>query len=178
MKSTQEVLQSFETTMERYMAELNELDMNELLQKENEEEWSIGQMYVHLIQSALFMQLRNIERCLANDEQTVHADTEKTELGSQIFELGQFPPIRVKLPASPQYIPQPPESKQQLFEGLQQVLEQMRSKAAVLDEVTIGRKVLHPSMGALNAQEWFELIAMHYRHHFLQLDRLKLNLGL
>lgn len=177
MRSTPEVLQSFETAVERYLAELNLLDMNDLLRKEKEEEWSIGQMYVHLIQSALFMHLRNIEQCLENGEHTLQSDAEKTELGSQVFALGQFPPVRVKVPASPQYTPLPPENKEQLVEGLDQVVDRMRSTAAVLViEEAAGSKVLHPRLGALNAQEWFRLIAMHYQHHFLQLDRLKMNL--
>ncbi|MCM3133457.1 DinB family protein [Paenibacillus polysaccharolyticus] len=180
MKSTNEILNSFETTVERYVAELNLLNMDELLRKENEEEWSIGQMYMHLIQSALFMQLRNIEHCLAKDEHTVDVDAKKTELGSQVFDAEQFPPVQVKVPASPQYTPWQPESKEQLAQGLQQVVDRMRGVAVVLDEVTTGvtpsRKVLHPRLGALNAQEWFHLIEMHYKHHFLQLDRLKMNL--
>ncbi|MGQ8872579.1 DinB family protein [Paenibacillus sp. TSA_86.1] len=180
MKSTNEILQSFETSVERYVAELNLLNMDELLRKENEEEWSIGQMYMHLIQSALFMQLRNIEHCLAKNEQTVDLDAEKTELGSQIFEAEQFPPVRVKVPASSQYTPLQPESKEQLLEGLQQVVDRMRSTASVLalEEVGTGSKVLHPRLGALNAQEWYELIDMHYKHHSLQLDRLKMSLGM
>lgn len=178
MKSTNEILQSFETTVERYVAELNLLNMDELLRKENEEEWSIGQMYMHLIQSALFMQLRNIEHCLAKNEHSVEFDAEKTELGSQVFDLGQFPPVRVKVPASPQYTPLQPESKEQLAQGLQQVVDRMRGTAAVLalEEAATGSKVLHPRLGALNAQEWFQLIEMHYKHHLLQLDRLKINL--
>ncbi|WP_145413665.1 DinB family protein [Paenibacillus xylanexedens] len=179
MRSTHEVLQSFETTVERYMAELGQLDMEELLRKENEEEWSIGQMHMHLIQSALFMQLRNIDHCLDSNEHTVHSDEMKTELGSQVFEAEQFPPVRVKVPASPQYTPLQPESKEQLAQGLQQVVDRMRSTVAVLalEEAATGSKVLHPRLGALNAHEWFHLIEMHYKHHFLQLDRLKMNLG-
>ncbi|WP_434749884.1 DinB family protein [Paenibacillus amylolyticus] len=178
MKSTNEILQSFETSVERYVAELNLMNMDELIQKENEEEWSIGQMYMHLIQSALFMQLRNIEHALARNEHTVDVDAEKTELGNQVFEAEQFPPVRVKVPASPQYTPVQPESKEQLAQGLQQVLDRMRSTATVLvlEEVVTGSKVPHPRLGALNAQEWFHLIDMHYKHHFLQLDRLKMNL--
>lgn len=178
MKSTNEILQSFETTVERYVAELNLLNMDELLRKENEEEWSIGQMYMHLIQSALFMQFRNIEHGLAKNEHTVDVDAEKTELGSQVFEAEQFPSVRVKVPASPQYTPLQPESKEQLAQGLQQVVDRMRSTASVLslEEAVTGSKVLHPRLGALNAREWFHLIEMHYKHHFLQLDRLKMNL--
>ena len=53
MRNTTEVLTSFETAVERYLAELNKLDQSSLHKKQSEEDWSIGQMYVHLIQSAL-----------------------------------------------------------------------------------------------------------------------------
>ncbi|MEO2257435.1 DinB family protein [Paenibacillus amylolyticus] len=176
MRSTTEVLKSFETAVERYLAELNKLDMGSLLKKQSEEEWSIGQMYVHLIQSALFMHLHNIEQCLSSEDSTLNLGEEKTELGRQVFEFGQFPPVPVKVPASPQYTPQPPESMESLIDGLHMVVERMRSTASVLHQASVNNKVRHPRLGALNAQEWFLLIEMHYRHHFLQLDRLKSNL--
>ncbi|WP_368086903.1 DinB family protein [Paenibacillus sp. OK003] len=93
-----------------------------------------------------------------------------------MFELGQFPPVPVKVPASPQYTPQPPESMEFLINGLHEVVDRMRSTASVLHQASVSNKILHPALGALNAQEWFLLIEMHYRHHFLQLDRLKTNL--
>ncbi|WP_440111661.1 DinB family protein [Paenibacillus sp. QZ-Y1] len=176
MRSTTEVLKSFETTVERYLAELKKLDMGSLHRKQSEEEWSIGQMYVHLIQSALFMHLRNIEQCLSSNDSTLNSDEEKTELGRQVFELGQFLAVPIKVPASPQYTPQPPESMESLIDGLHMVVERMRSTESLLHQASVSNKILHPALGALNAQEWFLLIEMHYRHHFLQLDRLETNL--
>lgn len=101
MRTTSEVLQSFETSVEKYVAELNTLDMEDLLQKENEEEWSIGQMYMHLIQSALFMHLRNSEHCLANNENTAHADAEKQSLAERCSRRGNFlqSVLKYQLPA-------------------------------------------------------------------------------
>ncbi|MCF7756714.1 DinB family protein [Paenibacillus xylanexedens] len=176
MRNTTEVLTSFETAVERYLAELKNLDMSSLYKKQSEEEWSIGQMYVHLIQSALFLHLHNIEQCLSSGDSTLNSGEEKTELGRKVFELGQFPPVPIKVPASPQYTPQPPESMESLIDGLRMVVERMRSTAAVLHQASVNNKIRHPRLGALNAQEWFLLIEMHYRHHFLQLDRLISNL--
>ncbi|KMN36242.1 DinB family protein [Lysinibacillus sp. LK3] len=172
MKSTTEVLKSFELTVERYLAELTKLNMDKIHRKLNEEDWSIGQMYVHLIQSA-FMHLHNVEQCLAGSESTFNPTKEKTEQGKIVFKLEQFPAVRIKVPASPNYTPQPPESMEHLVEGLHSVVERMRNTESVLLQVPVSNKILHPAFGALNAQEWFMLIEMHYRHHFLQLDRLK-----
>ncbi|MCR6522135.1 DinB family protein [Lysinibacillus capsici] len=172
MKSTKEVLKSFELTVERYLAELTKLNMDKIHRKLNEEDWSIGQMYVHLIQSA-FMHLHNVEQCLAGNESTLNPTKEKTEQGKIVFKLEQFPAVRIKVPASRNYTPQSPESMEHLVEGLHSVVERMRNTESVLLQVPVSNKILHPAFGALNAQEWFMLIEMHYRHHFLQLDRLK-----
>lgn len=176
MRNTTEVLTSFETAVERYLAELNKLDMGSLHKKQSEEEWSIGQMYVHLIQSALFLHLHNIEQCLNSGDSTLNLGEEKTEPGRKVFELGQFPPVPIKVPASPQYTPQPPESMESLIDGLHEVVDRMRSTEPLLHQASVNNKIRHPRLGALNAQEWFLLIEMHYRHHFLQLDRLISNL--
>lgn len=178
MKNTLQVLKSFENAVERYLAELKQLDMEQLHRKTDEEEWSIGQMYMHLIQSALFMHLPNIKQCLVQSEPSVHSNKGKTELGESVFEQGQFPAIRIKVPASPQYTPKSPENMEQLVEGLHQVIAGMREMEAVLRLSPVTDKIIHPSLGALDAQEWFLLIEMHYRHHFLQLDRLKMELGI
>lgn len=170
MRTTKDVLKSFELTVGRYLTELTKLDVAKLHRKLNEEDWSIGQMYVHLIQSA-FMHLNNAENCLSGSELTLNPVKEKTEQGKIVFKLDQFPAVRIKVPAS--LNPQPPESREYLVEGLKSVVERMRNTESVLHQVSVSNKILHPAFGALDAKEWFLLIEMHYRHHFLQLDRLK-----
>lgn len=44
---------------------------------------------------------------------------------------------------------------------------------AALSQAPESRKMVHPGFGALNANEWFVLVEMHYRHHLAQLERLK-----
>lgn len=176
--STTEALQALEVTVGRYLTELENLDMEQLLHKTNEEEWSLGQMYLHLIQSAQFMHLRNVDQCLAGSEPTLITAGEKTEIGRTVFERGSFPPDRIRVPASPQYTPKQPESKEQLMEGLLAVVERMKHTEPALSQAPERNKVPHPRFGALNAKEWFLLIEMHYRHHFLQLGRLKGELNL
>lgn len=173
MRSTAEALQALEKSVERYIDELDSFSMEQLLAKPSEEDWSIGQMYVHLIQSARNMHLRNADQCITGNEAVLVGTGEKTENGKKAFELGGFPPIRIRVPASPQYTPQQPESKEQLIDGLQAVVERMRRTEPALDQAPHENTVPHPNFGALNAAEWFLLVEMHYRHHFLQLERLK-----
>ncbi|MFE5319212.1 DinB family protein [Paenibacillus sp. NPDC056579] len=177
MRSTAEASQAFETIVERYLIELEGLDMEQLIKKPNEEEWSIGQMYMHLIQSAQFMHLNNVDQCLAGGNATIDAMEEKTERGKEAFELGSFPPVRIRVPASPQYTPKQPESKEQLAEGIRGVVERMKRTESALSKVHESKKILHPGFGALSAIEWFLLVEMHYRHHLLQLETLKTFIG-
>jgi hypothetical protein len=173
MRSTAEALQAFEATVGRYLVELENLTMEQLLAKPNEEEWSIGQMYMHLIQSAQFMHLHNVDQCLNGSEAVLRNTGEKTDNGRAAFELGSFPPIRIRVPASPQYTPQQPDSKEQLMEGLRGVVERMKRTEIALSQAPEGNRIVHPGFGALNATEWFLLVEMHYRHHLLQLERLR-----
>lgn len=173
MRSTTEALHDFEASVERYLTELDDLNMKQLLDKKNEEEWSIGQMYMHLIQSAQFMHLHNVDQCLTGSDASLFSSADKTENGRAAFESGSFPPVRIRVPASPQYTPRQPESKAQITEGLCAVAERMKRIEPALSQASESNKVLHPRLGALTATEWFLLIEMHYRHHFLQLDRLK-----
>ncbi|WP_435920795.1 DinB family protein [Paenibacillus sp. DYY-L-2] len=173
MKTTTETLQRFEKTVAYYLNELENFEMEHLLKKTNEEEWSIGQMYLHLIQSAQFLHLQNVDHCLAGKAEALSTEQEKTDRGKLTFENGSFPPVRVRVPASPQYTPQQPESKEQLSDGLRSVLLRMQQIEPALSQASERNKIIHPAFGALNAVEWFMLIEMHYRHHLMQLERLK-----
>lgn len=194
MKSTKEALGSLEELIKQYIVELEGLSMNDLLYTTDEVDWSLGQMYMHLIQASQKMHIFNIKQCLTGKEPanivTLTSSTNKTEQGQAIFEQGGFPPIRIAVPASPQYTPKQPEGKEQLAIGLLQVLDEMKQiepqiiqAASVVNDASDSNiaedskaneyKIAHPRFGYLDAKEWFSLIEMHFRHHLLQLARLK-----
>ncbi|MNP71238.1 hypothetical protein D3C76_1675960 [compost metagenome] len=54
----------------------------------------------------------------------------------------------------------------------------MKRTEANLSQAPEQKKLDHPGFGALNAKEWFLLVEMHFRHHLLQMDRLKCELNL
>ncbi|WP_438348630.1 DinB family protein [Paenibacillus sp. FA6] len=170
--NTLESLKCLEEITNTYLDELNVLSIEQLTRQPSENEWSIGQMYLHLIGSALFMQIRSIEECMTQAD-TFSTTEGKTEAGKAIFEQGGFPPIRIHVPASPQYTPQQPRDKEQITEGLNTVLRRMKEIEPRLDQSSLLNTAPHPRLGALNAREWFIFVEMHYRHHLLQKDRLK-----
>lgn len=187
---TKKTLRAFEETASRYIRELDSISLEQLLWKPAEDEWSLGQMHMHLIQSAQFMQLRNVALCLAPNGNPMVASAGKTALGEGLFRAGSFPPDRIRVSPSPQYTPLQPDSKEQLVDGLRDTIRRMNeiepAVAAAFDPVAQAisepgkgtaieparNTVAHPRLGGLNALEWFQLIEMHYRHHLLQKERL------
>ncbi len=184
---TKEILHQFSETVSEYIRELEDCSLDQLLWKPSEDEWSLGQMYMHLIGSAQFMQLRNAVLCLEPGGSRDIPQAEKTETGKAVFKTGSFPPERIRVPPSPQYTPSQPESKEQLISGLRDTLRQMTEiePRIALAFGTVPRlqeepgkesvpyTVVHPRLGGLNALEWFQLIEIHYRHHVLQKIRLE-----
>lgn len=174
--NTTEVLAHFEESANYYLQELNGYSIVQLVSQPGENEWSMGQMIQHLINSSINMSLRNIDYCLTQDDNSVVSTGEKTEAGQALMDQGGFPPIRIQVPASPQYTPGQPESKEQLVQGLNTVISRMKEVESTLEQAPLHNTVAHPRFGGLNAKEWFMLVEMHFRHHLLQWDRLKQSL--
>lgn len=172
-----EVVWSVEGQTEFYLDELAKVSMEQICRKPNDHAWSMGQMLVHLMNSARFMQLVNVEACRDASNPNVLVGGAKNDRGKEVFRAGSIPPISIQVPPSPQYTPAQPESMEQIRTGMQDVIARMRSVAPTLNEIPTENTVQHPGLGYLNAQEWFQLIEMHYRHHRHQLDRLKEFLG-
>ncbi|TBL75804.1 DinB family protein [Paenibacillus thalictri] len=173
--STTESLQRLEDLTNHYIGELDGFSMEQLTQKASEDDWSLGQMYVHLINTALYMQLRNIEVCRNAQPDAAEAagGGGKSEMVEEIFAQGALPAVRVHVPPSPQYTPGQPESKEQLAAGMRDVLSRVKAAEPGLAELSPQQTAAHPRFGRLNATEWFLLVEMHYRHHLMQKERLK-----
>ncbi|WCN36546.1 DinB family protein [Aneurinibacillus uraniidurans] len=171
--NTKESLSRLEELSAAYLQELEKFSIEQLMYKPSENEWSLGQMYMHVINSALYMQLRNVEACRNQIGQHVNTVEGKTEDGEAIFAQGSFPPIKIHVPSSKEYTPLQPESKEQVAAGLKQVLDQMRELEPTLAAIPLSYTVRHPRLGALHAKEWYMLVEMHYRHHLRQKEKIE-----
>ncbi|BBH23741.1 hypothetical protein Back11_50860 [Paenibacillus baekrokdamisoli] len=160
-----------------YRHALQGYTIEQLQLKPSEHEWSLGQMYNHLINITVGTQLRAIEECASLGEQQPQASA-KTEGGEEIFQLGGFPPVKLKGPNTPEFTPRNPETKEELVAALDQVREKVEAWSSRISDISPIPKVEHRRWGWLNAQEWFRLIGMHYRHHLMQKGELDQRLGL
>jgi DinB superfamily len=137
------------------------------------DEWSMGQVYIHILRSALFFHGKQVEICLQSSD---NADAETHPMALSMVEAGSMPNERIKVPPSPQYTPPQPESKAQILGLFGEVEALVQRLGTQLDSVVqsgtkIG-KTPHPRFGHLSADAWLQMIEMHYRHHLHQKERI------
>ncbi len=161
--------EKFETLALYYINELNKYSLEQLRRKPSEEEWSLGQMYYHLL-TASNMQLHAIEQCATG---SAIISGKKTEMGEDVYKMGAFPPIQIKIPNRPGYTPENPTNKENLKQGLLQLIDKMKKTQLKLSSIPSHHTVAHPGLGHLCATEWFQLVYMHFAHHLHQKERLE-----
>jgi|WetSurMetagenome_2_1015567.scaffolds.fasta_scaffold194726_1 hypothetical protein len=170
MKSTQSILSQFETTAGIWLASLSQYSEEQFARKPDENSWSIGQVYNHLVTGTRLYQLQQVARCLEGKKNEKNAG--KKLPGKLTFLLGSFPPLRIKVPPSEIYTPKQPSNIETMKTGLEKLITIMRETERKLAGASAISKTSHPAFGFLNAQEWFHLIEMHFRHHLHQKKRL------
>lgn len=163
------ILEKFESLATYYINELEKYSLEQFRRKPAEDEWSLGQMYNHLL-AASNMQLDAIEKCTTD---SAAIDGKKTDMGEKVYSAGAFPPIQIKLPNRPGYAPENPTDKEIIKQELLQLIEKMKEIEPKLPAIPNDYKVEHPGLGYLNAGEWFQLIFMHFSHHLHQKERLE-----
>ncbi|WP_449599658.1 DinB family protein [Paenibacillus sp. Marseille-Q9583] len=153
--------------IKQYKQNLDRYSIEQLRYKCEEDVWSVGQMYIHVIEVAEEY-IGHIETCA----KATHEELEgKTEPGMKALTAKEWPDIRVKLEASLNAT-RNPESKDEIIAGLDQVLEKLAYMEGRSNEANPACKVQHGWFGWLNAREWFEMVGMHSRHHLRQKARL------
>ncbi|KIL42545.1 hypothetical protein SD70_00620 [Gordoniibacillus kamchatkensis] len=162
-----EIIDYYKTELKRYSPE-------QLRHISEKGVWSIGQMYDHMIATALDY-LDQVRRCASASEENHEG---KTEAGKEMFINHSFPPIKIKLPDGPANNPNNEQTVDDLLQGLDLVLKSMSQWEAQISAINPNYKVKHEGFGWLNAKEWFEMADMHFRHHLRQKAELEQRIGL
>ncbi|MGH7600757.1 MAG: DinB family protein [bacterium] len=165
-----EIFYHFEKTARIWLIALNDYTDEQFARKPSETQWSIGQVYYHLVVRTENFHLRACQKCLENRAEVTEGG--KTLAGKIVFLLGSFPPVKIHVPPPPEYTPKQPQSRAEMREGLLKLIETMRTLAPQIDHASPVQKWKHPALGMLNANEWYRLIEMHFRHHLRQKARL------
>jgi DinB superfamily len=152
-----------------FKSDLYNYSLKQLRYISEEGVWSIGQMYDHLIVVA-HEYLDNMEICANLNEANPFG---KTQFGEQLFRNGGFPPIKIKLPDELNSPPNNSDSKEDLIIRMDQLIQRLGQWESKVDYINPNNKVKHGGFGWLNAKEWYNLVGMHFRHHFRQKEELE-----
>lgn len=151
--------------IETYKGFLEEYSLEQLRHIPDQGVWSISQMYDHLIIVA-HEYLDSVEACATAAGEQNHG--KKTEFGEYLFNIGGFPPIKIKLPDELDTPPDNTKIKADILLELDLLMKRMKELKMKVNDINPNYKDEHGGFGWLNAQEWFDLVGMHFRHHLRQ----------
>ena len=89
MKSIKNIEEKILSLINHWQKELENYNDEQFLRKLDEEAWSIGQVYAHLLNAAKNLQIKNINLCAGGKGDEVKGG--KTIPGKLSFLLGMFP---------------------------------------------------------------------------------------
>lgn len=130
-------------------------------------------MYSHLYVSTLFY-IKNIEDCIEKKEGKIGGS--KNIKGVFTFLQNGFLPMKYKLSINEKNPPKMPDNIMAVKDKLIKLMKQMYYTAEKMQALTkedLKYKTKNPGFGYLNAQEWYQLAEMHFRHHIRQKNKLE-----
>jgi hypothetical protein len=161
-------ISKIETQIKLWLIELQNLTDEELLAKKDESTWSLAELYSHLFRGTRNFHLMHVRKCL---DISTPSKGNKTFKGRLTFLLGQFPPVRIKVPPTKDYTPLLLNRSEIIQQSAELIKELNEIKPFFSNPVHPGKSA-HPAFGYLNAGEWLGIIAMHFQHHVRQRKEL------
>jgi hypothetical protein len=151
------------------LKELEYYGENQFKRKTAASSWTIGQLYHHLIQGTYDNHIKAIKDCLGHKNGTTMGG--KSLRGIFLFTMGNYPSVKIK--GKPDYVPAQIESPAKAKDMMFGFLKEMQRLSVEIDKRGNDKyKVKHPKLGRLTAKEWYQLIAMHQKHHLDQKNRI------
>jgi hypothetical protein len=152
-----------------WLKELDYYGANQFKKKNNSTVWSVGQLYDHILVYSLEVHIKAIQACLQMKGEPSTKEG-KTFRGTIQFALGSYLPVKYK--SNPYIEPSQPLSPEKVKDDFYRFLKIIYKAGKEIDYKKSTNKVKHPRLGYLSADEWFQLIEMHMRHHMRQKKKL------
>ena len=165
-------MQTFDHTIDYWIDALDQYNQWQLFTQPSAESWSIGQLYLHLINDTGFY-IEQIKICLYTNENNTGATA---PFAKSIFQHNGFPDEAIQGAPSNAAIPQP-ENKMQLVISLQKLKNEMHILKEQMETSSFTGKTKHPGLGYFSAIEWYQFTEMHFRHHMKQKKTLDIFLA-
>jgi len=151
-----------------WLKELDFYGTNQFKRKVTDKSWTIGQIYDHLLIYSQEVHLKAIQECLYQKD--ADAKQGKSFKGITQFLVGSYLPFKYK--SNPYKEPGQPLSTEKVKDDFYRFLKLVYKVAKEIDYKKPTSKVKHPTLGYLTAEEWFQLMEMHFRHHLKQKKKL------
>ena len=158
---------SCDAIIDTWIKALDEYNVIQLTAKPSETSWSIGQLYMHLIQATNYF-IKQLHACATSSD---NADGEPQPDARLMFMNNDFPDVRLDGPPSNAVTPQP-TGKQQLIDGLTKLKVELGKAERLISQTSFKGKAKHFALGYFTAAQWLQFAEMHFRHHLRQKKRL------
>mgnify|MGYP000155921798 FL=1 len=161
-------IEKFDDTIDIWIKALSGYSYDQLLIKPNETSWSLGQLYLHIINESEWYNSQ-MEIALIDLN---HRDKPMTLEAQQLFDRGEFEDRRI---VGDQTIAQSitqPESIDQLLRDLHTLKKASHDLWLKIQQDQNHGKSQHPGLGYFTALQWILFSEMHLRHHLKQKQRL------
>lgn len=161
-------IEDFIRTTDIWIKDLKNYSIEQLLVKPAPESWSLGQLCKHILKLTIYY-CGQIKICVSTND---HADEETLHGVKKMLERNAMPDVIINGPPSNDLTPQP-ESKEELLSGMADIKVRMKDTASLISNSSFKGKTKHAMMKYLNAEEWFQFIDIHLRHHLSQKARIE-----
>jgi len=166
--SNERVIENFNATIDGWISGLQQYRPESLVLKPDERSWSIGQLYVHILEETDWY-MGQIQLCLGNADNITGG---KKSTADEMFLKNEFPDMIIKGDPLTSGKIQQPHSTDQLQTGLKALRDQMNMLWNLLYHCDVKGKSEHPGLGYFSPEEWIQYAEMHMRHHLKQKDRI------
>jgi len=161
-------LLDFNRTIDVWISDLGQYNLDQLQYRSDDGGWSLGQVYVHLIDETRWyiLQMQECLRLHENDAENM------SDHSASMFSTNSFPNERITGdPLIANNVAQP-VSIGQLKSEMEELKAEMNSVANELATTPRTGKTRHPGLGYFSAAEWLQYAEMHMRHHWRQKARI------
>jgi len=162
------LLIQFNHTTQHWIDQLEHYSIDMLLQRPQADGWSLGQVYVHIIEDTNFY-LEQMKAALASKNR--YAERSMRSRARIMFQNNDFPDMALENPFNDINLT-PPQSKDELVQALTSIKAEVNSLFDNIDLSTALGKTEHPGFAFFDAFEWLQFAEMHMRHHLRQKKRI------
>jgi len=162
-----DVLNQFNQAIDTWINFLDDYSFETLLKKPIPGSWSLGQVYMHLLEDTPW-HIGQIKEALATD---ANSQEDMHDNAKWMFRHNQFPDTQIEGAATNDSVPQP-VSKEELRRQLDFIRKDVNELCQSTDLSKSVGKTRHPGLLYFSALDWLQFTGMHMRHHLRQKKRI------